>query len=60
VKNETTHIPCADFPMMRIVLRILESHEKDGVTIIDKAEVEEIYVITENSEFIEKGEDENV
>lgn len=31
-------------------IKVLESHVKDGVTIIDKAEVEAIYVINEDSD----------
>jgi len=35
--------------MIRAIFEVLESHEVDGVTIIDKMEVKEIYVITDET-----------
>lgn len=49
MKDELIDIPFVSPPIMRVILRILESHQEGDITIIDKAEVESIYVITKDS-----------
>ena len=42
-------IPFVNPPMFRMIFKILESHEKDGITVIDKMEIERFYVVPPDS-----------
>ncbi len=48
--SKRIELPFVSRPMIRMILRVDESHEQDGVTVIDKAEIEEIFVVSRLSE----------
>jgi len=46
MKNNRIEVPFTTHPMIRMIIRVDESHDDDGVTIIDRCEIEEIFVST--------------
>ena len=55
MKGEIVDIPFKSHPLIRTVFEILESHERDdGVTIIDKMEVKEIYIVNDDTMIVDE------
>lgn len=49
MKGKLVDVPFTKDTIIRTVFEILESHDVNGITVIDKAKVKELYVINKDT-----------